>query len=207
MEPNRRHTWIIADTHFNHDKMCEYEYRPLDFSRRIVRHWRAMIAPNDLVYHLGDFYLGKRSEFINYMGILPGVKILIKGNHDREKPDWYLNRGFAAVMDFAAVISRTNMRKNGEHFLYTRVLLSHRPMKIPEITGGKWRKTINIHGHFHKHSPEHCGKTEPDLMKVLTPDHYLFSLESTKYKPVLLNQAVKDGWVLPFRGMKKPWLK
>lgn len=126
---------------------------------------------------------------------MPGVKILIKGNHDREKSNWYLNRGFVAVMDFAAVVSRTNISENKECFLYTRVLLSHKPMEIPEL---KWRKTINIHGHFHEHSLEYCRKHDPDAIKLLTPDHYLFSLESTKYKPVLLNRAVRDGWVKCF---------
>jgi calcineurin-like phosphoesterase family protein len=200
-----RKTWIISDTHFNHtEKMIEYCGRPDDFNQRIVKHWRRMVDPNDLVYHLGDFYLGRRGGFTDYVDMLPGVKILIKGNHDREKSDWYLNRGFAAVMDFAVVTSRTNMRKNGEYFLYTKVLLSHKPMEIPKLKG---YKVINIHGHFHEHSPEYCGKHDPDIMKLLTPDHYLFSLESTKYKPVLLDRAVKDGWVLPFRGMGKPWLK
>ena len=160
-----------------------------------------MIAPKDLVYHLGDFYLGMRGGFVDYVDMLPGVKILIKGNHDREKSNWYLNRGFAAVMDFAAVVIRTNMKEKGEHFLYTRVLLSHRPMEIPKLGG---YKTVNIHGHFHNHSPEQC---EQELVKLLTPDHYLFSLESTKYKPVLLNRAVKDDWVKPFGGVNKPWLK
>lgn len=107
----------------------------------------------------------------------------------KEKPDWYLNHGFAAVMDFAAVITRTNMRENEEHFLYTRVLLSHMPMEIPKLGG---YKTINIFGHFHNNSLEKCEK---ELVKLLTAEHYLFCLEDTEYKPVLLNRAVRDGWV------------
>jgi len=199
METKRRHTWIIVDTHFNDTRMCEYCDRPKDFNQRIIYHWRKMIAPEDLVYHLGDFYLGKRGGFTSYVNRLPGVKILIKGNHDREKPDWYLNHGFAAVMDFAAVISRTNMKKKGEYFLYTRVLLSHKPMEIPKLEG---YKTINIHGHFHNHSKLQIEKAgESGLIKLLTPNNYLFSLESTKYKPVLLNRAVEDGWVIPFGGV------
>lgn len=126
MKLTARKTWIISDTHFNHMKMCEYCGRPEDFSQRIVSHWRKMIAPEDLVYHLGDFYLGRRGGFVDYVNMLPGVKILIKGNHDREKSNWYLNRGFVAVMDFAAVVSRTNISENKECFLYTRVLLSHK---------------------------------------------------------------------------------
>lgn len=202
METKQRHTWIISDTHFGHDKMCEYCDRPKDFNQKIIYHWKAMIAPDDLVYHLGDVGWINRNLLAGIIRGLPGTKILIKGNHDGEKSNWYLNHGFAAVMSFAAVVSRTNMRTKGEHFLYTRVLLSHRPMEIPKLGG---YKTINIHGHCHNHSPKQCAKQES--VKVLTPDHYLFSLESTKYKPVLLNRAVRDGWVLPFRGMEKAWLK
>lgn len=201
MITKQRHTWIISDTHFNHTKMCEYCNRPEDFSRRIVRHWQKMVSPDDLVYHLGDFYLSRMDEFTKYVDMLPGVKILIKGNHDRKKSNWYLNRGFAAVMGFASVISRTNMRENGEYFLYTRVLLSHKPMTIPKLSG---YKTINIHGHFHNHTPEQC---EQKLVKLLTPDHYLFCLEDTKYKPVLLDRAVKDNWVKRFSKKENRWLK
>lgn len=202
METKPRKTWVISDTHFNHDKMCEYCDRPEDFGRRIVRHWRKMIDPDDLVYHLGDFYLGRRGGFVDYVDMLPGVKILIKGNHDREKSDWYLNRGFAAVVDCVAVTIRYNVSKNKECFRYMRVFLSHQPMNIPESF--KEHKTINIHGHFHNHAPKQC---EEKLVNLLTPDHYLFSLESTKYKPVLLNRAVKDNWVIPFGGEDIPWLK
>lgn len=200
-----RKTWIIADTHFNHMKMCREDFctRPRDFNQRIIRHWRAMVAPEDLIYHLGDFYLGNRTGFVEYVDKLPGVKILIKGNHDREKDDWYLNRGFAAVMNFAAVIARTNVKENKEHFLYTRVLLSHRPMDIPVF---KKYKTINIHGHFHNNTHAKCS-IEPEVIAKLTSDHYLFSLEDTNYKPVLLNRAIRDGWVQRFSRRQKTWLK
>ena len=116
VETKKRHTWIIADTHFNHMKMCDYCTRPRDFNQKIVRHWQRMVAPEDLVYHLGDFYLGTRTGFTGYVNMLPGVKILIKGNHDREKDNWYLNRGFAAVLNFAAVISRISVSRNKECF-------------------------------------------------------------------------------------------
>lgn len=203
MKTKQRHTWIISDTHFNHMKMCDYCDRPKDFSRKIVCHWRAMVAPNDLIYHLRGFYLGSRSGFADYVDLLPGVKILIKGNHDREKDDWYLNRGFAAVMNFAAIIARINVKKNKEHFLYIRVLLSHRPMIIPQF---KKYKTINIHGHFHNSTHAACS-IEPEVVARLTSDHYLFSLEDTNYKPVLLNRAVCDGWVQQFSRRQKTWLK
>lgn len=205
VKTKQRHTWIISDTHFDHMKMCEYCDRPPDFNQKIIHHWRAMIAPEDLVYHLGDVYFGKRSTFFDCVQSLPGVKILIRGNHDREKTNWYLNHGFTAAMDFAAVTSRTNVREKGEHYLYTRVLLSHRPMEIPKLGG---HKTVNIHGHFHNHSTLQVDEAgESDLIKRLTTNHYLFSLEWTNYKPVLLDRAIRDNWVRRFSRKKRTWLK
>ena len=202
-----RNTWIITDTHFGHDRMVEYCNRPKNFNELIIRHWRKMIHPRDLVYHLGDVGWANRNQLFDLMKSLPGTKILIKGNHDREKTDWYLNHGFAAVLDFAAVETRTNMWENGEYFLYTRVLLSHRPMIIPKLLG---YKTINIFGHFHNHTFHDLQEAgEGDLVKRLTTDHYLFSLEWTGYKPVLLKRAVKDNWVRRFAkgGKGRRWLE
>ena len=195
----RRHTWIISDTHFYHDKIVGYCDRPVDFTRKTMSHWRKMIAPDDLVYHLGDCFFGKGSQFRGCMDSLPGIKILIKGNHDKKNPDWYLHHGFVAVQSFAAILVGTNVRRHGEAFAYTRVLLSHKPMVIPKL---EKYKTINIFGHFHNNALEEC---EEERVKLLTINHYLFSLERTKYKPVLLSRAVRDGWVVQFDEHTGQW--
>jgi len=197
----RRHTWIISDTHFYHSKIVGYCDRPVDFTQKTLKHWRRMIAPDDLVYHLGDTFFGSGSQFRSCFNSLPGKKILIKGNHDKKNTNWYLNRGFIAVLSFAAFLIGTNLRRNGEYFQYTQVLLSHKPMKIPEFDGCR---TINIFGHFHNNVIEKC---ESELVELLTENHYLFSLEHTKYKPVLLSRAVIDGWVQQFDEKKKQWIK
>lgn len=195
----RRHTWIISDTHFYHDKIMGYCDRPENFTQKTMSHWRKMIAPDDLVYHLGDVFFGKGSQFHGCMDSLPGIKILIKGNHDKKNPNWYLHRGFVAVQSYAAILVGTNLRKNGEALEYTRVLLSHKAMEIPKLEG---YKTINIFGHFHNSPLEEC---ESERVGILTEDHYLFSLERTKYKPVPLDRAVKDGWVVRFNKSNGQW--
>lgn len=197
----KRHTWIISDTHFYHNKIIGYCGRPKDFTRKTMTHWRKMIAPDDLVYHLGDCYFSKASGFHGCMDSLPGIKVLIKGNHDKKNANWYLNHGFAVVQSYAAILVGTNLRKNGEALSYTKVLLSHKPMMIPELEG---YKTINIFGHFHDNLLEEC---EEELVNLLTSQHYLFSLERTKYKPVLLSRAVRDGWVVQFDENTGQWLK
>jgi len=188
MYQRAKRTWIIFDTHFCHMNLCKYCNRPSNFNQLIIEHWRKMIASDDLVFHGGDVYFGRKNEFFDCVRDLPGQKILIRGNHDKEKLNWYLNHGFTAVLDFAAVIVK--MKESNHQFSYQRVILSHRPIDIPKLGG--YSKTINIFGHFHNNPLEKCEKK---LVDKLTKNHYLFSLERTNYKPVLLCNAVADGWV------------
>lgn len=185
MAKTDRHTWIIADTHFNHLKLCEYCTRPPNFGTRIKSHWVKMIQPHDLVYHLGDFFLGKKRDLVERVHQLPGTKILIRGNHDKESTQWYLNHGFAAAVEFVAI--KVNMKNKSGSVKPTRVILSHKPIAIPKLDEVR---TINIHGHFHNNPSHRC---EPELINLLTEDHYLFSLEEIKYKPILLDRALIDG--------------
>jgi calcineurin-like phosphoesterase family protein len=181
MKHSNRKIWLISDTHFFHEKrndiMTRLCGRPKNYSNLIIQHWNKMIADNDLVYHLGDVYFGKRSEFLKLLTNLTGIKVLIKGNHDRESTQWYLNHGFECVVDQIMLTTKLKI-KHGQMQKY-KIILSHKPIKLdPEQ-----KFLINIHGHFHNNNIKNC---EPELIKNLTPNHYLFSIENTGYKPVLL---------------------
>jgi len=186
----RRKTWIIADTHFNHKKLCESKGmhlgRPDDFERRIYRQCQQLIQPQDLVYHLGDAYLGKKSGFTECINSIPGTKILVQGNHDKNTRHWYLNHGFVAVMDYVAI--KVHMiGKVSRATEETRVILSHKPIDIVHPLD---IPTINIHGHFHNCARE---KWEPELEALITPYHYLFSIERMKWRPMQLERAMMGG--------------
>ena len=188
----RRKTWIISDTHFNHKKLCtklgKNPPRPPDFERKIFKQCRAVISDNDLVYHLGDVFLGKKKEFAECINSIPGTKILIQGNHDRATRHWYLNHGFVAVMDYVAI--KVNMiSKVSQGTEETRVILSHMPIDIVHPLD---IPTINIHGHFHNCVRE---SWKPELEKKLTPYHYLFSLEKRKWRPMVLERAMLGGLI------------
>jgi calcineurin-like phosphoesterase family protein len=191
-----RLVWIITDTLFfhknmedkvkwssDHDAKC---FRPKNFTHKIKAEWNRLVNENDLVYHLGDvaFREGKLKAL---MSQLTGTKILIKGNHDKKPFQYYMERGFAAVCDSIIVDYRTMIKsKHKRHMKYTKAILSHKPVDIPEGVD------INIHGHFHN-IPR--GRWEPELVKKLTVNHYRLALEETKYRPVLLNRALIDGKV------------
>jgi len=148
-----------------HRKMIEqtWDERPADFMSLILENYVEDVAPNDVVWFLGDmlFNPGKTKKwFAHIMRDLPGVKLLVRGNHDMPKrfPDeyWIDECGFESVYPYFAV------RKG--------VLLSHFPMiQCPDRKGRdgkpdnryfyeslmlqdefKYRDLlVNLHGHTH----------------------------------------------------------
>ena len=89
-------TYIIADTHFNIDKIETYCQRPENYTDLICREWRNAVHESDTVIHLGDVAIGGYAVWVRgVLESLPGRKILIRGNHDRKHGNqWWQNNGF-----------------------------------------------------------------------------------------------------------------
>lgn len=161
--------WITADTHFGHFNIIGYCGRPFtsseEMDQTMIDNWNSIVAPNDIVWHLGDFSFGKGS-LLNLPGIvsqLNGDIILYRGNHDRQTRTWYLRAGFKELI-------------GGEYYeIEKNVLLSHKPYptKFPNI---------NIHGHVH----------ELMHMKELGV-YYCVCVEQTNYTPVDLDELIKKA--------------
>lgn len=87
--PTTSNLWFTSDTHFYHSKVIEFCRRPFasveEMNEAIINNWNAVVRPDDVIYHLGDFsFKGKtQSEFI--LNRLNGHKHLIQGNHDHSK--------------------------------------------------------------------------------------------------------------------------
>jgi calcineurin-like phosphoesterase family protein len=142
----------------------EFESRPDNFSQLIVDNWNSIVKDDDIVICLGDFALTGNDRLKNYISVLNGKKILVKGNHDRHNIQWCMNNGFSFLCQtFSMRISSYN------------ILFSHRPQA--NIEG----YDMNIHGHLH--SKFYCV---PDDKK-----HFLFSLEYENYMPVEINQFIE----------------
>jgi calcineurin-like phosphoesterase family protein len=169
-------TYIITDTHFYHPKMQDYCDRPADFDKRIIKQWKATVQPQDIVYHLGDVTWGSQGQLLHIMQQLPGTKILIRGNHDRNHSNnWFIQAGFAAVMEKAQV---------------SGVILSHFPaiMTEEEIKRG----IINVHGHFHNNNAK---RWERHLKERITLNHYLMVLEDNEYRPISMESIVRRKFI------------
>lgn len=130
----------------------------------IIKNWWETVAPDDIVYLLGDIAMG--SNFLKNLAIfksLPGTKIFLRGNHDKIFPKlWskekqiyytkvYEDNGFIVLPGLHHEIE---LEVKGQK---RKVLLSHIPYKNPEYKEPHkldFARPIDnglplIHGHTH----------------------------------------------------------
>ncbi|TGQ83701.1 hypothetical protein EN850_02865 [Mesorhizobium sp. M8A.F.Ca.ET.207.01.1.1] len=140
--------YYTADTHFGHQLMLSETAcaRPFADAREmdetLIRNWNAVVRPDDLVYHLGDFSFGLhdgdrvRSIFARLMG----RKRLVLGNHDYGKANKVhpVIAGLAWDEPPAALVETTD---EGQ-----RLVLCHYAMRTwPGIRKGAY----HLYGHCH----------------------------------------------------------
>jgi calcineurin-like phosphoesterase family protein len=93
--------WITADWHLGEDRMAIMQ-RPFKDQREMIevlveRH-NAIVAPDDLVYMVGDVCYQKYPEFLGEVDRFNGKKIVFRGNHDRVFTDDQLLKHFQEVV-------------------------------------------------------------------------------------------------------------
>ena len=165
-------TYLIADTHFGHQGVCNFlradgtKLRPWnksqDMDSELIQRWNSTVKQEDKVYHLGDVAMSKRH--LEVVGMLNGTKVLIKGNHDREKLSMY-SRLFKDVRAY---------------HLLDNYILSH----VPIHPGSKGRFKGNIHGHTH-YNAVHNEKGELDNW------YFPVSVEHINYTPIDFEEIKK----------------
>lgn len=153
--------FVTADTHFNHENIIKYCNRPFksveEMDDIMLKNWNRTVSNNDVVIHLGDLYLGKKSEARKFLPKLKGRKILILGNHDHWSESFYRECGFETVSRFPIVYNNF-------------FLMSHAPLQLSETT-----PYFNCYGHVHNDEKFHDTATSK-----------CFSVERINYTPYLL---------------------
>jgi calcineurin-like phosphoesterase family protein len=153
-----RDIWLISDTHFGHANILNFTDRDGNLIRgarfssveemneTMVENWNKTVKPGDLVYHLGDVFMGPKEDFLQLWKRLNGSKRLVLGNHDDAK--------FFVKNELVTKV--VMWREFHEHGL----LLTH----VPIDPSGLWRyrhgapdndhdgqvRLLNIHGHIHQ---------------------------------------------------------
>ena len=152
-------TYIIADTHFNHENIIKYCARPFEnaghMNEYMIQKWNETVSTIDLVYHLGDVGFGSNEQLKDLIDRLNGIKILLIGNHD-------FKRG---INSWKQLGFREVYKKKIELGKY---VLTHEPVQVEE-------NQINIFGHIH-------DKPLPDIFDK--NNHICVSCDVTEFKPV-----------------------
>lgn len=129
-------TFIISDMHFGHNEIILYENRPFkdieEMDKFIIENWNKTVEKDDRVFILGDVSFYNKEETTNIINLLNGYKILILGNHDKDKAvTWWQEVGMDQVIEYPIIFEGFYM-------------LSHEPLYI-----SKNMPYMNIHGHIH----------------------------------------------------------
>lgn len=178
-------TWVVSDTHFGHDNIVGFCHRPEDHEQAMIAEWRAQVPDDATVLHLGDLAYRGNARFKNLIApeLTGARKLLIFGNHDRQRFSFYKQSGFSPVKPFALRVwnydGGVGVVPEGHTGHSHVVSFSHYPWN--EADEGKMdRWDVRIHGHIHNN-----GYTRDAYVPFLK-NHINLSVEQTKYRPVNL---------------------
>lgn len=161
--------FFTSDTHFGHLNIIKYCNRPYntveEMNESLIYNWNKVVKKNDIVYHLGDFCLGKIDEFDSYFNKLKGKIILIEGNHDR--------------------IANKNKHKFHEyHTGYIEVNVDGWPIVLSHYAMRVWNNCHN--GAFHLYG--HSHGTLPDDIQSMSFD---VGVDCHNFTPISIKQIEK----------------
>jgi calcineurin-like phosphoesterase family protein len=131
-------TYFTSDTHFGDSRVLRIDRRPFgsipEHDAGLIERWNAVVAPDDEVWHLGDFALHVRPDRIDeLLTVLHGRKHLITGNNDGEAT--VAAKGWASVQAYAEV------KVDGSW-----LVLCHYAFRTWKNMGKGW---LDLHGHSH----------------------------------------------------------
>ena len=168
--------YIISDTHFNHMNIIDYCNRPFkaidEMNNTIIDNWNKTVKEDDIVYHLGDFFLGSKFDLKDIVDRLNGRIYLIRGNHDRLTVKSYEDCGIIVLKNAPIIMDDY------------KIMLSHRPLPDTMIKDGY----INIHGHIHQNKL----KDTYDNALFDKNKHINVSCDILNFKPILLEELLKE---------------
>jgi calcineurin-like phosphoesterase family protein len=155
--------YFTSDTHFGDPRVLRIDKRPFgsvaEHDEALVARWNEAVAPEDEVWHLGDFALHVTPQRIaDLLSRLHGRKHLITGNNDGKAT--LAAPGWASIQPYAEV------EVDG-----TRLVLCHYAFRTWKNMGKGW---IDLHGHSH-------GRLKPQTRQ------YDVGVDAWDYRPVTLD--------------------
>lgn len=179
--------YFTADTHFDHENIIRHCQRPFEtvakMNEAMVERWNEVVAPDDTVYHLGDFaYRCNPGRVLDIAARLNGHKHLVPGGHDHGKSCRMLNGAFKVLPPLVTL-------QGAGH---PPIVLCHYPLLT---WWNKGRGSIMLHGHCHGRSTHAANRIDVGV-DVDAWDFRPVSLDIVrkveKASVYLLRQAVEE---------------
>lgn len=168
---------FISDTHWGHANIIRYSKRPFssveEMNQKLIENWNARVAPEDTVYHLGDFAFMKYEQFLRILARLNGKKHVIRGNHDKlissNRHDLLKSGALDSIQDYL------ELRLPGTPM----IVLFHYGQRV-------WNKShhgsIHLYGHSHGSLPPYGKSVDVGVdSKEITDE----------YRPVSLDEVLR----------------
>ena len=139
-------TWFTSDLHFGHKNIIKYCNRPFDsveeMDEALVANWNAHVAPDDVVWNLGDFAFCCTTEHVRALLLrLNGRHRFIRGNHDGAVDELANRAQLPAKFDYRRANDVLEVQVDGQ-----AIVLCHYPMR-------SWhhaqRSVWHLFGHAH----------------------------------------------------------
>ena len=158
--------WFTSDTHFWHRAIIGYCNRPIpqwmntqeqveEMNKQLIANWNSKIAPQDEVYHLGDFAFCGVQKGLEILEQLNGIKYLIRGNHDNglAKKEGF-KQHFEWIRDYYELhvhdVHQDEADETVFHQYHQSIILCHFPiLSWNGMSHGTW----HLHGHCHGSLP------------------------------------------------------
>lgn len=171
-------TWFTSDSHLGHGNIIRYCNRPFssvdEMDEALIKAWNTVVAPEDDVWHLGDFAVRNAESAAGYRRRLNGRIHLVWGNHDseqvRQAPWWASSQAMAEITVDSV-----------------RIVLCHYAMRVWNRSR---RGSLHLFGHSH-------GTLPGDRQSVDVGVDY----PAWRYRPVSLREIRRHLQTLPERGL------
>jgi calcineurin-like phosphoesterase family protein len=184
---NETNVFFTSDTHFQHKNIIKYCNRPFNTVREmdsaLVKNWNAVVGPDDIVFHGGDFCFGAKSSWAYLCDALNGKKYLAGGNHD----------GNITPDKFVDVQQMFNIRIMGDEEIASdgqRITLCHYPMlSWYQSHRGAWQLFGHVHGGL---SNKGEMKTTPNQLDVGVDVHNFTPISYETVKEIITKQNLRN---------------
>lgn len=162
--------WFTSDLHLGHANIIEYCKRPFAsidaMNEALVANWNSRVRPEDTVFCLGDFGLGRPEDVIALRKRMNGAVTLLRGNHDR------FGKSRAVELNVQVIEGDAELTLGATTFH-----LSHYPRLLAEKLPGR----THLFGHVHEKFKVRDGMLNIGVdvwdFRPITPDEALAALK------------------------------